>query len=213
MVYNEELRREIPEGWDVQSITDCCNIVDCLHSKKPDQNFVSPDYFLLQLENILDNGLVDITKKYFVSKEDYKIWTSRIEVEEYDVVMTNAGRIAAFAQIPPRIKCGIGRNITAIRPHKISPNYFFSSLSGLDIQGQILGNLDHGAFFKSFNVKGIKLLKILRPAKSVEQKFENLITPIIEKRHSTIFENQKLAALREWLLPMLMTGQVTIRNE
>lgn len=212
MQYNATLKREIPEGWSVQPITDCCEIVDCLHSKKPEQQFFSPEYFLLQLENIRDDGLIDMTSKYFVSQQDYATWTYRIEVKKHDVVMTNAGRIAAFAQIPLGVSCGIGRNITAIRPHKIFPNYFFSCLSGFDIQRQILTNLDHGAFFKSFNVKGIKALKIVRPLKEIEKKFENLISPIIEKRHSSISENLNLSNLRDWLLPMLMNGQVTINS-
>ncbi|MDN3435368.1 restriction endonuclease subunit S [Pseudoalteromonas sp. APC 3356] len=210
MVYNPTLKREIPQGWDVRPITDCCDIVDCLHSKKPEQNFVSPDYFLLQLENIRDDGLIDVNSKYFVSQEDYANWTSRIEVKKHDVVMTNAGRIAAFAQIPFEVKCGIGRNITAIRPHDICPNYFFSCLSGFDIQSQILTNLDHGAFFKSFNVKGIKALNIVRPSDEIEEEFEKLVSPIIEKRQKAILENHRLINLRDWLLPMLMNGQVTV---
>lgn len=212
MEYNATLKREIPEGWDVQPITDCCEIVDCLHSKKPEQQFFSPEYFLLQLENIRDDGLIDLTSKYFVSQQDYTTWTDRIEVKKYDVVMTNAGRIAAFAQIPLEINCGIGRNITAIRPNKIYPNYFFSCLSGLDTQRQILTNLDHGAFFKSFNVKGIKALKIVKPVNEVEEKFEQLISPMIEKRHAVLLENLSLNNLRDWLLPMLMNGQVTVSS-
>ncbi|TOM44909.1 hypothetical protein CGH76_24625, partial [Vibrio parahaemolyticus] len=93
---------------------------------------------LLQLENIRDDGLVDVANKYFVSSDDYAMWTSRIEVQKHDIVMTNAGRIAAFAQIPEYVRCGIGRNITAIRPFNVSPNYFFLCLSGIDIQRQIL---------------------------------------------------------------------------
>ena len=111
----------------------------------------------MQLENILDNGQIDLSSKYFVSYSDYVAWTSRIEIKEYDVVMTNAGRVAAFAQVPKTVVCGIGRNITTIRPVDIEPNYFFLSLYGLDVKRQILTNLDHGAFFKSFNVKGINL--------------------------------------------------------
>ena len=36
MVYNSILKREIPLGWKTESILNNCNIIDCLHSKKPD---------------------------------------------------------------------------------------------------------------------------------------------------------------------------------
>ena len=211
MVYNSILKREIPLGWKTESILNNCNIIDCLHSKKPDLVWESENYYLLQLENILDNGLIDISEKYYVSQKDYFIWTSRIELKQHDIVMTNAGRTAAFAQIPNHINCGIGRNITAIRPINISPNYFFLSLSSIDIQRQILTSLDNGAFFKSFNVRGIKALQLLRPINKIEHKFENTIKGIIDKRNLLVKENSELKKLRDWLLPMLMNGQVTVR--
>jgi len=210
MVYSKKLKREIPAGWNVEPLIDCCSVIDCLHSKKPDACFEADKYFLIQLENILDNGLLDVTAKYHVSKADYETWTSRIEIRNYDVVMTNAGRIAAFAQVPEYIVCGIGRNITAIRPNSISPSYFFLSLSGLDVQKQISANLDHGAFFKSFNVKGIKILQLIRPAEQIETVFERMAAPIIKKRQLVMNENQRLSGLRDFLLPMLMNGQVRV---
>ncbi len=210
MVYNDTLKREIPEEWLVTSLPNCCDIVDCLHSKKSEFFYLEEKYYLLQLENIRDDSLVDITNKYYVSKKDYEKWTARIEVKAGDVVITNAGRVAAFAQIPSNVITGLGRNITAIRPASISPNYFFLSLSGVDIQRQIASNLDHGAFFMSFNVKGIKKLSVLRPPVFMEKGFEAKVSPVCEKRHHLIVENQQLTQLRDWLLPMLMNGQVTV---
>jgi len=210
MVWNEDLKREIPEGWEVKSIDECCKIVDCLHSKKPEMKFEREEFYLLQLENILDNGLVDISNKYFVSQNDYFKWTSRIEVKENDILITNAGRVAANAQIPKEIVTGIGRNITAIRPDSISPTYLFQSFRGVDILKQIKSNTDSGAFFQSFNVKGIKRLKFLIPENTIENKFEQLAYSWRRKRELNLAENQKLASLRDWLLPMLMNGQVKV---
>lgn len=212
MVYNEALKREIPYGWVVDSLLDSCDVVDCLHSKKPDSCFEDESCYLLQLENILNNGQLDVSSKYYVSKSDYADWTSRIEIREHDVVMTNAGRIAAFAQVPKGVVCGIGRNITAIRPNSINPNYFFLSIAGIDIQRQILSSLDQGAFFKSFNVKGIKRLKLLRAINGLEESFDEVVSPMVKKRHQLIEENTALTRLRDWLLPMLMNGQVTVRG-
>ncbi|EPZ8372891.1 restriction endonuclease subunit S [Pseudomonas aeruginosa] len=210
MVYNATLKREIPAGWRVEPLLESCEVVDCLHSKKPSSSFESEAFYLLQLENILNNGQIDLSSKYFVSRDDYKKWTSRIQIKEHDIVMTNAGRVAAFAQVPAGVVCGIGRNITAIRPNSIQKKFFFLSLSGRDVQAQIISNLDQGAFFKSFNVKGIKVLNLLRPDTDLECAFEQIVTPFIRKRHGVASENQQLTQLRDWLLPMLMNGQVTV---
>jgi len=211
MIYNESVNREIPTGWYADSIEKCCSIIDCLHSKKSELTFENEKYYLLQLENIKDDGLLDLTNKFYVTKEEYKKWTSRIEVKENDIVITNAGRVAATAQIPKGITTGIGRNITAIRPTSISPTYLFLSFRGADLKRQIKSNTDSGAFFSSFNVKGIKKLFIVRPPIEIENKFEEMVKPIKEKRELNNLENHKLAELRDWLLPMLMNGQVKVK--
>lgn len=213
MIYNEKLKREIPEEWEVENITNYCDIIDCLHSKKPDCQFEDDKLFLLQLENILDNGLVDISNKYHVSKKDYIAWTSRIEVEDNDILVTNAGRVAAIAQMPNNLKAGIGRNITAIRPKSISPTYLALSFKGFDIQKQIKCNTDNGAFFQSFNVKGIKKLNLVKAPHNIETNFEKIVLYLRRKREDLLTENQQLASLRNWLLPMLMNGQVGFKDE
>jgi type I restriction enzyme S subunit len=210
MIYNVSVNREIPTGWYADSIEKCCSIIDCLHSKKSELTFENEKHYLLQLENIKDDGLLDLTNKFYVTKEEYKKWTSRIEVKENDIVITNAGRVAATAQIPKGVTAGIGRNITAIRPTSISPIFLFLSFRGPDLKRQIKSNTDSGAFFSSFNVKGIKKLFIVRPPIEIENKFEEMVKPIKEKRELNNLENHKLAELRDWLLPMLMNGQVKV---
>ncbi|MGD9732644.1 MAG: restriction endonuclease subunit S [Desulfamplus sp.] len=210
MVWNAELKREIPEGWEIESIEQCCDIVDCLHSKKPDYTYEDENSYLLQLENLLDNGLIDISNKYYVSTADYKTWISRIEVKENDILITNAGRVAATVQVSKEIVSGIGRNITAIRPLTVKPTYLFLSFRGIDMLRQIKWNTDSGAFFSSFNVKGIKKLYILKPASFIEKQFEIIAYSFRRKRELIQVENSFLCQLRDFLLPMLMNGQVKV---
>jgi len=211
MVWNEELKREIPLGWEVESIEKCCDIVDCLHAKKPDYEFEDERYYLLQLENIRDDGLLDLTNKYFVPKDEYQKWISRIEVTEDDILITNAGRVAATAQVPKGVKTGIGRNITAIRPKTINPTYLFLFFRSADMIRQVRWNMDAGAFFSSLNVKGIKKLFIIRPSGGIEERFEDIVKPMRRKREELNIESQTLTELRDWLLPMLMNGQVQVK--
>ena len=210
MVFNKELKREIPKGWEVKKISNYCDIVDCLHSKKSNYIFEQEKYFLLQLENIRDDGLIDLTNKYYVSKKEYKHWTTRIEIKDHDLVVTNAGRVASLAQVPKNIIAGIGRNITAIRPVKINPTFLYYTFQGAEMKRQIKLNTDFGIFFNSLNVRGIKELYIVRAPKKIEDKFEIIILPTRRQRELNIKQNQQLTSLRNWLLPMLMNGQVKV---
>ena len=214
MVWNEELKREIPEGWKVSNIKNYCEITDCLHSKKPDFCFENEDCYLLSLENLTKEGHIDLTNKYYIKSKDYKEWIKRIEIKENDFVVTNAGRAGDICKVPRNVKCAIGRNITAIRPFNIDPNYLYCFFKSIYVKEQIQSNLDCGSFFMSFNVKSIKKINLLIPTNDVLNKIDLLLQPIIKQIEMNIQENNRLSSLRDFLLPMLMNGQVRfIGNE
>ena len=48
------------------------------------------------------------------------------------------------------------------------------------------------------------------PEKTIANKFYNFMEQLEAKKQKNLFENQKLTKLRDWLLPMLMNGQVTV---
>lgn len=212
MVWNDQLKQEIPEGWGFQDIKSSCKIIDCLHSKKPSYKFESNDAYLLTLENIGQSNLIDDSKRYYISLDDYKKWTSRIEVHNGDFVITNAGRTGDIARVPLGVKAAIGRNLTAVRPEKISSYYLQMYFKSSYTKQQILANLDSGAFFKSFNVKSIKKLKIVVPDSYTMDLFIKCFSPILDKIEKNMQENQQLKSLRNFLLPLLMNGQVVIND-
>ena len=210
MVWNEELKREIPEGWKCVSIDSCCDIVDCLHSQKPDYVYENNSCYLLQTENLVNNGLIDLSNPYYVSFDSYKTWTTKIEVCEGDLLITNAGRAGCVYRIPSNVVAGIGRNMTAIRPLSIPSVYFYYYMIGHDVQKQIKENTDNGAFFSSFNVRSIKKLNILFPHERILRRAENILSSIRTKSEKAYQENAELTSLRDFLLPLLMNGQVKI---
>ena len=212
MVWNEELKREIPDGWNVRSISDICDIVDCLHSKKPEYCFENSDCYLLTLENLTKEGHIDLSEKFYISRADYDMWISKIELQEGDFVITNAGRAGDIGRIPKNVHCAIGRNLTAIRPKKISSIYLNMFLHSYYIQTQIMSNLDQGSFFTSFNVHAIKKLMVLVPNESMMETAIHKFTDIVNRIEDLNAENQELASLRDFLLPMLMNGQVTVKK-
>ena len=118
--------------------------------------------------------------------------------------------MAGLAQIPKNVKAGIGRNITAIRPVEIPPTFLYYTFQGAEMERQIKLNTDKGAFFKCLNVRGIKELFVVRSKNSLEDKFENIALKNRRKRELNSTQNQKLSELRDWLLPMLMNGQVSV---
>lgn len=194
----------LPLGWYWENICSCAYIIDCLHIKKPINDGNNPNKSLLQLENISNNGLLNLRNLFMVNDKTYSIWTSKIEVLEGDLIITNAGRVGAIGQIPKGYKFGIGRNITAIRPKLLPPTWFYLYFTSMIVQSQIKRNTDKGSFFGSLNVRGIKQLKVLIPNKEIIVNFEKIVRPIREKIEVLNTENQKLEELRDLLIKKLI---------
>lgn len=129
---------------------------------------------------IKDDGSFDLSQLDFISDEDYEYWTSRIEVQGGDCIITNVGRVGAVSQIPPGFKGAIGRNITAIRPK--SPDYTESFLAELMVSDfmkrEIRANTDSGTVLDALNVRSIANLKLILPPDELLQIFESVVRPL-----------------------------------
>jgi len=200
---------EIPEGWEVKELPEVCDIVDCLHSKKPEY-LPSSEKFLLQVCNIGDFHTLELSEKYFVSDEDYQEWTRNVEVNEGDCIITNAGLTGAIAQIPYGFFGGIGRNLTCIRPIKITPTYLLQFLVSSVGKKQILKNIDEGTIFSSLNVKGIRKIMILVPERRVMKKYEINTRALRYKIEVNVNEKAVLSNIRDLILPKLMSGKIRV---
>jgi type I restriction enzyme S subunit len=192
-------------------IGDVAQVIDCLHSQKPEQLSEDTGYILLQLNNILDKGVLDITNKYYISEDDYRHWTARIEVKENDFIITNVGRSGAVAKIPQSVQAAIGRNMTAIRLNNDFnyPGYISFVLTSQWMQTQIESKLDHGTILSALNVKTIPKLEVPGSLKLMNQFEENFLSlrQKIEKNHA---ESTLLSEIRDSILPKLMSGQITV---
>jgi len=58
--------------------------------------------------------------------------------------------------------------------------------------------------------RDIEVLKVPIPPENLLEKFECSMKASNEKIINNLKQNQELAALRDWLLPLLMNGQVLV---
>lgn len=203
----------IPEGWYIREMQEVADVIDCLHSKKPQHN-ESGKGLLLQLSNIGDGGIIDLSKKYLLDEEDYKKWTSRVEVQFGDCVITNVGRVGAVAQIPKGLKAAIGRNMTAIRPHTniMGPTYLIQYLLSPLMEREIQIKMDAGSIMDSLNVKGIIKLSVPIATPYIMKQFESIARPLREHIELLIKKNTTLRTTRDLLLPKLISGEVDVSD-
>ena len=87
---------------------------------------------------------------------------------------------------------------------------FYYTKHVLDDMYKYLINLSTGSARDNLSQDKIRNLDIVIPSEELSRKFCKIVTPFFRKIEINLQENQELAQLRDWLLPMLMNGQVRV---
>lgn len=74
---------------------------------------------------------------------------------------------------------------------------------------EIINNAS-GSTFKEISGGTLKTIKTCLSEKEIIKNFTEIVSSIFERQNLLELENQQLSELRDWLLPMLMNGQVTV---
>lgn len=201
----------VPATWRVLPMSAVAEVIDCLHSKKPTEQEDGAG-LMLQLFNIANDGILDLTKRFRVSAEDYSLWTSRMEAQEGDCVITNVGRVGAVAQIPQGVKAALGRNMTGVRAKQgaISPTYLLRYLLSSHMESEIVKKKDPGTIMDSLNVKGIVRLSVPVADANTMQAFDRVAAPMRRQVEVLVLKNANLRETRDLLLPKLISGELDV---
>lgn len=206
MKWNEQLKREIPNGWGVTRIGNICDFRNGINYDKGVEG--DREYRIINVRNLSSSSLL------INEAELDKITLTSVYADKYllssdDIVIARSGTPGATRLLwkinEPTIFCGF---IICLTPHetlyKTYLTYCLKRLEGTSATktgGSILQNVSQDT---------LKSLFVLIPDKEVLRQFNTVISPILEKIHSNINENNELTKLREWLLPMLMNGQARV---
>jgi type I restriction enzyme S subunit len=186
-------------------------VVDCLHSKKPD--YVSGGSRYLVLDDIRKDGRLDVVPNFTIGPSDYAEWIRRIEVSSGDCIITNVGRVGAVAQIPKGTKAAIGRNMTAIRVHeKRMQAYMIEALRSKSVFKEIAAKTDQGTVLSALNVRSIPELVLPFGSAGTCERFQTVAGPLHDFQDALLCENAALSELRNVLLPKLLSGELRARE-
>ena len=215
MVWNEELKREIPEGWKVSRIGDLCKISRGVSYTTA--NLKSDGTPIISLASINRKGeYIPEGIKYYSGKYD----ESKV-LKPYDAIMCNTDmtqekEIVAKIILVPDIFGESPILSTHHISHLIFDDEIYKVYVCLTTQTKWFHNHIKG-FSSGTNVLGLdsdgfKNLRLLIPTNDVLTKFNKIIMDNEKCKSNLITENQELASLRDFLLPMLMNGQIKIED-
>ena len=205
MVWNEELKREIPEGWEVDKISKKVTIGSGFPFDSEDYNKVGT-YKVITIKNVQD-GFLDTTSVDYVSLLPKKISEFCI-LKEGDILMSltgNVGRMCFVDQNNLLLNQRVGKLI-GDKDFVVYSYFFFKRPENQHRLSKIANGSSQA------NLSPIEAVKdnFAIPSKKTMDQFSEFVHPMIDQILSKNRENQKLTELRDWLLPMLMNGQVKV---
>ena len=197
MVYNPELKREIPEGWGVEKLENIANITMGQSPKGSSYNEAGEGIMFFQ-------GSTDFGWRFPVARQ-YTTEPSRI-AEEDDILLSVRAPVGTLNIADTR--CCIGRGLAAINSKVGANSYIFNVMQDFKKLFDMINSV--GTTFGSITKDDLYSLQLVYPPTELLMEFDQLVKSFDREIKNRSRQNQELNQLRDWLLPMLMNGQVKV---
>ena len=207
MVWNDTLKRNIPENWKVQSV-----ISNCLSS------IIKPGVEIFNTKTYLATADVKGTSISTGTIVDYDRRESRANMQPsinsvwFAKMKNSIKHLYLNKEMQPIISSSIlSTGFCGLQCNEISFEYIASYVSNayFEIHKDMLA---HGATQEAVNNDDLAGVHIIIPEAIVLRAYHEATQAIYAQISKNICENQELVKLRDWLLPMLMNGQATISD-
>ena len=200
MVYNENLKRNIPEGWNDGIFADIANIT---MGQSPDGS----SYNETGKGEIFYQGSTDFGIR-FPSVRMYTTSPTRY-AKQGDILMSVRAPVGAVNIA--NSDCCIGRGLSAINSMIGSITYIYYVVHYLKVRFDNLNTA--GTTFGSITKDELFNLPVVVPSNDVIERFEVICKPIFNKQMEIGFEIESLDKQRNELLPLLMNGQASLNYD
>ena len=216
MVWNETLKREIPDGWEV---------------KKLGELFTTNRGVSYSTKTITgDAGIPMINLASFSPDGSYKIdgiklytgdYTKEKVLKPFDLVMCNTQQTAidfskdiiGKALLVPNIFEGditSSHHVNTLKVHDEKLKFYLYRVFNTDYFHAYISHFASGTNIMGLDFAGVESYTAIIPNEEILKKFAEFTLNIEKKKSEIIRENTKLISLRDRLLPLLMNGQVEV---
>ena len=205
LVYNEELKREIPQGWHCYELNKWLEIKSGFAFKS--ETYISKGKFkVVTIKNVQDHHLDTSSCDYvYEIPQGMKEWCS-LSVNDRLISLTgNCGRLCIVTENDLLLNQRVG--LLACNDEYI--DYAYLLLSSEEYQ-TLSNNLAKGA--AQANLSPVDLCKNIAvlPKLDVLEKFNRQIKPIVASYIQNEIQIAELTKQRDELLPLLMNGQASV---
>ena len=189
MVWNEKLKRDIPEGWENTTLGDSCEMYQ-------PQTIGTNELVSNGLYRVYGaNGIVGRYDKY--------------NHEESEIAMACRGNsCGVLNRTMPYSWITGNAMVIRMRNNDCCNEFIKQALPYMNIAGAITGSGQ-----PQLTRENLSAVSCIKPMKTILQAFSNKVTPIVSFQLQLTLENEELIKQRDELLPLLMNGQVSLNSD
>ncbi|GIW60631.1 MAG: hypothetical protein KatS3mg087_1697 [Patescibacteria group bacterium] len=206
---------EIPEGWEVAQIGDV--LAELVSGGRPKGGAVEAGVPSVGAENVIGLGKYDFSKEKYIPREFFEeLQRKGAAVRPGDILLykdgAQIGRKTYFDCGFPHTECAVNEHVFILRArHPRYQRYLFFWLDQ-DCMTQEIRSLNSNSAQPGINQQGVRSLPCLIPSVPVLDAFDQFLRPLTDRLFSACLESRTLAALRDALLPKLISGELRVKD-
>lgn len=206
MVYHPELKREIPEGWGVETLRDFESKI--ITGKTPSR--ANSDNFGGEIPFIT---IGDIRGNTFIYSTSESLTDLGASVQQNKYLPEGSLCVSCIATVGEigfttewsHTNQQINSIVFEDKTHRY---YLYFALKNYFENAK--ASAKTGNTFANMNKEDFSGIRIILPSKEIKNNFHEISEPYFAQIKCLQGQNQELTQLRDWLLPMLMNGQVKV---
>lgn len=208
MIWSKELKRDIPKGWEIENLQNnpLTNLI------KPRINFFEGKKTYLATADVVNNEInFEATKITFENRES-RANMQPISNSVWFAKMKNTKKVLYFGDYSNYFleEFILSTGFAGIKcKEKFYLEYVWGVVNSNHFE-MIKDRLSNGATQEAINNDSMAFIPLIIPNDSVLKEYHKKTFDIYKKIYLNQIENQKLAELRNFLLPMLMNGQIVV---
>ena len=214
MVWNEQLKIEIPFSWVCSKMENAIEAVRTGLNPRNNFKLGNGNIKYITVKNLCLNGSLDFSGCDTIDEQARQIIHRRSDIQRDDIL---------FASIAPLGRCyliqenptnwDINESVFSIRYNSsvLTAEYLYMNLQSEAFVKRATA-CSTGSIFKGIRINSLMDSEIILPPLSVTKEFSKEIKPLFALQKELDRETHTLIQLRDWLLPVLMNGQATISD-
>lgn len=206
---------KVPTGWRVVSLGE--ELADLVSGSRPRGGAVEAGVPSIGAENVIGLGHYDFSKEKYVPSEFFdRLKVKGADVRSGDVLLykdgARIGRKTYFDCGFPHSKCAVNEHVFILRLQRPEAHrYLFFWLDQDRMTQEIIG-LNSNSAQPGINQTGVRGLPFLVPCVDVVAAFDKKVYHLTSRLFSNCNHSRTLAALRDALLPKLISGDLRVKD-